>query len=147
MVVENFPASPIHASSSGWTPVLYRHHCLRRMTLVCVAMMLIASTAGAYDCSGHGSRPQERTRPGGIEGRLGYYQPILPTRSFYAPPSVQPGWREGYRAGFHDGQHASPRQHTPRARGWGADSFRPSGAGGHSSRAREGFAWRQGYRD
>jgi hypothetical protein len=141
MVVENFPVSPIRSALSHPRPAVHRHQGLKRAMLMCAALLFFASTAGAYDCSGHGERIPQRSRPGGIEGRLGYYQPILPTRSFYAPSPIEPGWREGYRAGFHDGRHAS------RARGWGSDSFRPSGGGGHRSRAREGFAWRQGYRD
>jgi len=145
MVVENFPASLIRATPQR--RAVSRHFRSLRVIAACAALLVFAATAGAHDFSGHGGWAPERSRPGGIEGRIGYYQPILPTRSFYAPSRSAPGWREGYRAGFHDGRHAARREHATRTGEWGSDRFRPSGAGGYFSRAREGFAWRQGYRD
>ena len=146
MVVENFPANPIHAHTPHAALAVRRHPRWLQPLLVCAALLQVAA-ATADDCSGHVHAAPQRSRPGGIEGRLGYYQPILPTRSFYAPAPAAPGWREGYQAGFHDGRHAAQREQAPRAGGWGADRFRPSNPTGHASRAREGFAWRQGYRD
>ena len=147
MVVENFPASPIRASHPDPRRAAFRHLRPLWVIPVCAALLVFAAAAGAYDCSGHGERIPQRSRPGGIEGRLGYYQPILPTRSFYAPSPIESGWRQGYQAGFHDGRHAARRDHASRSGAWGSDRFRPAGVGGHFSRAREGFAWRQGYRD
>lgn len=147
MVVENFPANLFHALSPRATGTERAFWPRVIVCLACMVLVLLTNKAYAEPCSGHVYGSPPRSRPGGIEGRLGYYQPILPTRPLYAPPSVMPGWQAGYQAGFHDGRHASRGGDGGHASRWGADRFRPSHRYGYPGRAREGFAWRQGDRD
>ena len=146
MVVEKFPGKLIGATSARaeaspkprWIRILGRFFML--------AGLSIAAAATAHDFHGnaYGGWGEWRSRPGGIEGRSGYYQPILPTRPLHGLPAREPVWGGGHPR-YDEGRCASPR------RSWGRgefprDRFVPAPAQSWPGRAREGFGWRQGWR-